>query len=103
MHSDGVLLHVESLSAGKVFPNIPVGWHTQDKALRNILRANPLAQRLLQDLTQPYCQHSEASVRPPHLTDVNTEGQKEGWGCSNILDRELEEFGESWGSRSLRL
>lgn len=23
-------MHAESLSAGEVFPSIPVGWHTQD-------------------------------------------------------------------------
>lgn len=83
-HSDGVLLHVECLSTGKVFPNIPIGWHAQDKALRNILRADPHAQHLVQGLTQPSCQYAEASVRPPHLTDVNTEGQKRKGGAAQI-------------------
>lgn len=54
----------------------------------------------IQDLMQLSCQLSEASVVPPQLTDLNTEGRERvRLGCSDILDRKLEGFGESWTSR----
>ena len=100
LHSDGDL-HTESvgpaprgLSAGKVFPNTPMGWGTQEgqSPEKHPVCPPPMPSTYIEDLTRPSCQHSEASVVPPHPPDLNINGQKSQGGASQVPWRELEEL-----------
>lgn len=64
----------QGLSAGKTSPNTPVVWGGPGQSPEKHPVCPPRLALNIQDLTQPSCPHSEASVVPPCLTDSNTEG-----------------------------